>query len=241
MNARNFCRTFVLILAAALLLPLVVTAQNSGPATIEELYLSQDIDLQVARSQATAESREMKLLALQTIRSMIDEGMANTAGNEISAILGVLASEGTIRQVRTGNNTVVNNFPDIRRQAVELIWQVGGPVAEESMKNVLANDPEPMVLAEAVYGLGMIELENPAATADLLSFQLRRWNAAPSPDNNLAFASLLTIERIANRYPEVAANPELLNSLLGIAAGNYIREVRLKSIDIISSIRNVGR
>lgn len=221
----------------------VVTGQEDTGrrATIEELYLSQDIDLQVARSQAMAESREMKNLALQTIRSMLDEGMADTAGPEITAILTVLATEGTSRKVRTGNNTVVNNFPEIRRQAVELLWSVGGNGAEASLKNVLRDDPEPMVLAEAVYGLGQMQIDNPHEVAEHFVFLLRRWNSMPAPDNNLAYATLLSVERLAQQHTEIAANPELINTLLGIASGNYIREVRLKSIDVISGLRNRGR
>ncbi|AFG36927.1 HEAT repeat domain-containing protein [Spirochaeta africana] len=241
MSARNVGKYFaaaILILGGAAVL---YGQQNGGMATIEELYLSQDIDLQVARSQALGENREMKLLALQTLRSMIDEGMADTAGPEITAILNVLATEGTSRQVRTGNNTVINNFPDIRRQAVELLWQVGGNGAEEAMKGVLRDDPEPMVLAEAVYGLGMMEISNPEEVAEHLVYLLRRWNAMPAPDNNLAFSTLLTVERLAQQHPEIASNPELINTLLGIASGNYIREVRLKSIDVISGLRHRGR
>ncbi|MFW6363726.1 MAG: HEAT repeat domain-containing protein [Spirochaeta sp.] len=185
-----------------------------------------------------ASDREMKVLALQTLRSMIDDGMADTIGPEITAILNVLATEGTARQVRTGTNTVVNNFPSIRRQAVELLWQVGGNGAEEAMMGVIREDPEPMVLAEAVYGLGMMELENPEEVADHFVLMLRRWNAMPSPDNNLAFATLLSVEKLAQQNLEVGANPELINALLGIASGNYIREVRLKSIDVISGLRD---
>ncbi|THB66408.1 MAG: hypothetical protein D6B26_02825 [Spirochaetaceae bacterium] len=95
-----------------------------------------------------------------------------------------------------------------------------------------------MVLSEAVYGLGMMEIENPAEVADHLVYLLRRWNAMPAPDNNLAYATLLSVERLAMSHDEIAASPELINVLLGIASGNYIREVRLKAIDVISGLRN---
>ncbi len=240
----RFMRSFVVAALIAVVCVSGVYAQEntSGSGgtttTIEELYLSQDIDLQIARSQALAEDREMKVLALQTIRNMIDEGMDQTAGPEIAAILNSLATEGTSRQVRTGSNRVVNNYPDIRRQAVELLWQVGGRAAEQALKGVLRDDGEPMVLAEAVYGLGMIEVDNPDDLSEHLVFLLRRWNSMPAPDNNLAYATLLSIEKLGLRYPEMASDPELINVLLGIASGNYIREVRLKAIDVISTLRN---
>ena len=68
-------------LAAIVVLIVVVTgfafAQNTGenrPATIEELYLSQEIEIQIISSQARSNDRDAKLLAIETVRKLSDAG-----------------------------------------------------------------------------------------------------------------------------------------------------------------------
>lgn len=202
--------------------------------TIEELYLSQDVELQILRSQAVSNSRETKLLALQSIRSMVQDGpIANQ--EEVVIILESLASEGTAREVRSGG-AVVNNYPEIRRQAVNVMGDIGGEAVKDALVNVLQVENEPMVLAEAVYALGRIEDEQESRTLDYIGRVLSRENVKRAPDNNLAFASLLAVEKISGRVGGIN-NPELLDALLGVTSGSYIRDVRLKAIDVIYQLR----
>jgi HEAT repeat protein len=205
--------------------------------TIEELYLSQDVELQILRSQALSNERETKLLALQSIRSMLqDGGIANR--QEMLLILESLATEGTRREVRSGG-AVVNNYPEIRRQAVNVMGDMEGEEVKDSLVTVLQVEQEPMVLAEAVYALGRIEDDTDSRTLDYIGRVLSRENVKRAPDNNLAFASLLAVEKIANRTDGIN-NPELLDALLGVTSGSYIRDVRLKAIDVIYKLRGGG-
>lgn len=203
--------------------------------TIEDLFLSQDIELQILRSQALGTDPEMKRLALRNIRSMVEQG-THTEG--VYVILEALAAEGVARQIRSGN-TVVNNFPLIRREATELLGQVGGERAKNTLVRVLRDDPEPTVLAEAAYALGTIGLNEDYEVSDYMVRTLLQENARPSPDNNLAFSVIISLERLSEKNGGIA-HPEVINALLETASSPYIRAVRRRAVEAIVNMREHG-
>ncbi len=211
--------------------------QADGPLTIEELYLEQDVDMRVIGTQARSSNRQSKALAVQAIRSMLNDGRITADNPELVPILRGLALEGTARKTRQGSGTVVNNFPEIRRSAAQLLGEVGGPGAQEALIKVLRSDDEPMVLAEAVYALGLIgENENNAVTSEI-ALMLRDQNSRTNPDNNLAYASLLALDRIAGQNGGVN-DTLLIDAVLDIAGhGAYLRVVRLKAVETLFALR----
>lgn len=211
------------------------SGERQAERTIEELYLSQDLELQIMRSQALSNDREMKLLALQNIRSMVEEG---SASDGVYVILEALATEGTARQVRS-EGAIINNFPDIRREAAELLGQVGGERAKNSLVRILRDDPEPMVLAEAAYGLGQIGINEANEVSDHLVQVLLRENARATPDNNLAFSLIISLERLSERNGGLP-DPEVVTALLEAASGSYIRTVRRRAVEAIVNMREHG-
>lgn len=173
-------------------------AQTTGQertATIEDVFLRQQIELQILSSQARSTDYESKLIALETIRKMHDTGNLHTS-EETFAIVQLLATEGTSNQVRQAGR-IINNFPVVRKEAAALLGDIGGPEAQRVLLTVVRDDPEPMVLAEAIYALGKI---GPQGNADMVAnhivYTLTRENARISPDNNLALATLLTLQRL---------------------------------------------
>ncbi len=234
MKVARFVALLLVILCLSISGVFAQEGEDDENLTIEELYLSQDIELQIIRSQALTNDRDMKMLALQTIRNMVKEGgVENNPG--VFTVLGVLAVEGTNRQVREGG-TVVNNYPMVRKEAAELLGSIGGEKAKNILLDILEVDPEPMVLSEAVYALGQIGLNDNGDVTDRIVWTLSRENAKQVPDNNFAFATLLAIERLAQAEGGVK-DPEIINVLLGVAAGKYIKDVRLKAVDVLGTLR----
>ena len=201
--------------------------------TIEELYL-QNAELRIIREQAVAQERDMKLLALDNIQEMLDEGKLSTGAPEAHFVLDYLSGEGLTHQV-TENRRLINYYPEVRRRAVNLLGQLGGATSQATLVYVLYNDIEPMVMAEAAYALGQLgnNEDNMAsrAIANVILFE-----DYSLPDNNLAFASLLAFEKLA------AANgglndPAAFEAIIKIAQGNYIRKVRLKAVQVLDGLR----
>lgn len=209
--------------------------ESSAGRTIEELYLSRDLELQIMRSQALANDREMKELALRGIRDMVESG---TAPDGVYVILESLAVEGVGRQVRS-NGSIINNFPEIRREATELLGQVGGERAKNSLLRILRDDPEPMVLAEAAYALGQIGLNENNEVSDFMVQTLLRENASSTPDNNLAFSIIISLERLSEQNGGLP-DPEVLGVLLETASAPYIRTVRRRAVEAIVNMREHG-
>ncbi len=226
-------KTFALVVGLLVLASSLAPAQTSGgeggQPTIEELYLSQDLEVQIIRSQALSNDRDMKLLALQSIR-----GMGDGASPEVMAILSSLATEGTSRQVRSGG-AVINYYPEVRRAAAEILGDVGGERAKDILLDVLLEDPEPMVLAEAIYALGRIGINEENEVTDHLVFLLRRENAKVNPDNNLAYAALLGLEKLSQAGGTL--DGDSVNLILEVATGRYISTVRLKALDVLRILR----
>lgn len=208
--------------------------ESAGRLSIEELYLSQDVEIQIMRSQALADDRESKLLALQTIRSIVESGQQAADPEAVVAVLESLGGEGVYRITRQGG-AVVNNFPEVRRQAANLLGEVGGESSKTVLLKMLTNDNEPMVLAEAVFSLGRIGINNPEVL-DTMIAALRRNTLKVTPDNNFAFATLLALDRL-RAAGEGIAKPNVLQGLIEVVSGNYIDVVKLKAVDLISSLR----
>ncbi|WP_018527216.1 HEAT repeat domain-containing protein [Alkalispirochaeta alkalica] len=227
------------LLGLVLMAPLWVMAEEQEGApgrTIEDLFLSQDIELQILRSQALGTDPEMKRLALRSIRAMVEQGVTSDG---VFVVLEALASEGVSRQVRS-QGAIVNNFPLIRREATELLGQVGGERAKNTLLRVLRDDPEVVVLAEAAYALGSIGLNQNNEVSDYLVHTLLRENARSTPDNNLAYSIVISLERLSEANGGLA-NPEVINALIETASSPYIRTVRMRAVDAIVNMRDHGR
>lgn len=231
----------VMVFVLCLIIPFSAAAQEEEEEqdlTIEELYLSQNVELQILRGQALSDDRDMKLLALQSIRSMIEEGGLSADNPGVLTVLEALAHEGTRRQVRSGV-VVTNDYPMVRKEAANLLGQIGGERSRAILVDIMANDPEPMVLSEAVYSLGTIEIDDDSDLGQMMatiSWSLNNQTERATPDNNFAYATMLAIEKISQKIGGIQ-DPEVINALLGVASGNYIRTVRLKAIDVIYEMR----
>jgi HEAT repeat protein len=212
---------------------------NDGTAerTIEELYL-QNAEMSVIRQQAVTVDREMKLLALDNMEQLIEEGKVNEDSADALYLLDYLAMEGIAREVRV-NGRLINYFPEVRRRAANLLGKVGGETAKDTLLDVIDNDNEPMVLAEAAYALGEIGINNDDQVALVLADMITQQSVV-APDDNLAFAVLLAFEKIAEAN-EGLNNPDVFNAIIQIAQGNYIREVRRKALDVMNKMRSYSQ
>jgi len=227
-------------LAAVVVLVVVMTgfvfAQDTAgdrPATIEELYLSQEIEIQIISSQARSNDRDSKLLAIETIRKLYDaEDLQITP--ELFTVIESLATEGTSREVRSAGR-VINYFPVVRKEAAALLGDIGGPGAKSVLLEMVREDPEPMVLAEAIYGLGKIGLNDDNEVTDHLIYVLSRENAQYAPDNNLALATLLAVEKLVEQG--VSLDSDTVGMIIDISTNyRYITMVRDRARDVLAGL-----
>jgi hypothetical protein len=136
-------KRIVVVLTFVLFPVFLLAAQEMS---VEESYLQESVENMIIREQSRADSREMKMVALAYIGDAIDRG--NT-GTEVRQALEYLGLEGVLNRGRE-NGRLVNNFPDVRREAVKYLGKMGTVEAKETLLKIIYYDNEPMVLQEAV-------------------------------------------------------------------------------------------
>ncbi|MCL2481105.1 MAG: HEAT repeat domain-containing protein [Spirochaetaceae bacterium] len=208
--------------------------------TVEQRYLSTSIEIAIATELAAAETREQKLIALDTIEQMVNDGKIKQDDIQINNVLTSLAGEGTFIVVREGTRKV-NDFPEVRTRAAKVLGELGGEKSKNTLIDITTKEYEPMVLSQTVFALGIIGLndnnESLLAIARVLEANSRR---APLPDDNLAIAALLAIEKIAAKNNGFPSEPDprfLYRAIIEVQQGNYSTNVRKWAENLIQKLR----
>jgi hypothetical protein len=231
MSLKRCAPAVVLFIAAAAL----GWGQNSGTAdqemSVEESYLQQSIEMTIIREQSRAESREMKMVALEYIGDAISRG--NT-GEEVRAALEYLAMEGVMNKARE-NGRLVNNYPDVRTKAATYLGELGTPEAKTTLIKMVLTDTEPMVLTEAVKSLAKIGINENEETISAISWVVTRFDVL-NPDNLLALSALEAYEILAEKNGGIK-DPNTIRTIIRIAEGPYIRPVQERAKQVLMNIR----
>jgi len=227
--------TFKRILAIMMILicaTAFISAQTRGrELTVEESYLQQSIELMIIREQSRAESREMKVVALEYINDAIQRG--NTS-DEIRAALEYLGIEGTINQTRE-NGRLVNNYPDIRMRAATYLGDMGTPEAKTTLIKMCLADNEPMVLTEVVKSLGRIGINDNEEATNAIAWIVTRYDVL-NPDNLLALSALEAFEKLAAANNGIT-DSSVIRTVMRIADGPYIRPVQQRARETLATLR----
>jgi len=185
----------------------------------------------IIREQSRAESRDMKLVALEYIGDAINRG---NKGEEIRAALEYLSLEGIVNKTRE-NGRLVNNYPDVRTKAATYLGQLGTPEAKDTLVKVVLADNEPMVITEAIKSLATIGLNDNDETAAAISWIVTRFDVL-NPDNLLALSALDAFEKLANANGGIK-DPNVIRTIIRIAEGNYIRSVQDRAKALLMDMR----
>ena len=230
-------RSFILALLVLFAVSSVM-GQSSGSnrgsnreMTIEESYLQESIELMIIRETSRAEGRDQKLIALEYIGEAIERG--NT-GKDITQALEYLSLEGILNQSRE-NGRLLNNYPDIRRQAAKYLGQLGTEEAKTSLLKLCQYENEPMVLQEAVKSLGDIGINNNEETVNMITWVVTKFDNL-NPDNILAIATIDAFSKFAKNN-NGKLQPEAIRLLIRISEGPYIRPVQDRAKQFLADLR----
>jgi hypothetical protein len=199
--------------------------------SVEESYLQESVELMVIRESSQAGSRDQKMVALNYIGEAIGRG---NRGEEIRQALEYLSMEGVMNKARE-NNRIVNNFPDVRRQAAKYLGDLGTPEARNTLIRIIAADPEPMVLQEAVRSLAKIGINDNEETLNAIAWTFTRFDVT-NPDNLLALSTVDAILTLAEKNGGIK-DPNAVRTLIKIADGPYIRPVQEKARYALNELR----
>ncbi len=218
----------------ALLAASAVFAQessNSGKSetSAESSYLSSVEDV-VITELANSEERDNKLVALQYLESAVDEGRTTP---DMMAALDSLAGEGITSQSRT-NGRLMNNYPDIRAKACELLGKVPSEEAKTSLKKIALADNEPMVITAAVRSLGDIGMNENDDVTDIIAWAEKR-NAVLNPTSSLALEVIIAYEKLADTVQDKS---QMIQSVGSIATNyHYVTPVRTRALALLKKLQ----
>lgn len=202
--------------------------EKEKETSVESEYLS-DIDSDIIVSLATSDDYDNKLVALQYLKSAIEDG--NTSDGVIQA-LDQLAGEGITSSSRT-NGRIMNNFPDVRREACLLLGNVKSEHAKNTLVRIAVADNEPMVIAAAVRSLGDIGINDNDEVVEAIAFANRR-NEVLNPTSSLAFEVLNAFEVL---YESTENKKTMIDAIARIATDyNYVTPVRQKAYQLLKSM-----
>ena len=214
-----------------------LTAMLMGQAsdlTVEQSYLQDTIELTIIREQSRADSREMKMVALEYIGDAIGRG---NRSDEIRVALEHLSMEGVLNTTRESGR-LVNNFPDVRTRAATYLGELGTPEAKNTLIRMVRVDNEPMVLTEAIKSLGNIGINDNNETVNAIVWTATRYDNL-NPDNLLALSTIVALEKLALANNGLASQ-NAIQYLIRVAEGNYIRPVQERARQALVEIRRVG-
>lgn len=206
------------------------TEQNNSETetSVENEYLN-DVDGEIITTLADSDEYDNKLVALQYLAAAIEDG--NTSQAVIDA-LDHLAGEGISSQTRK-NGRLMNNFPEIRRQACLLMAKVPTEHSKNTLISIAVADNEPMVIAAACKSLGDIGINNNDETVDAIAFANRR-NQVLNPTSSLALEVLNAFEALADSTEN---KKTMIDAVARISTDyHYVTPVRNRAYKLLKSI-----
>ena len=200
--------------------------------SVESEYLD-DVDGGIILALADADDYDSKLVALQYLQSALEEG--NTSDAVLKA-LDRLAGEGIMNPSMT-KKRVMNNFPEIRRQACLLMSKVPTEHSKNTLISIAIADNEPMVIAAAVKSLGDIGINNNDEAVEAIAFANRR-NQVLNPTSSLAWEVLNSFELLADSTEN---KKRMLDAITLISTDyHYVTPVRQKALKLLKTMSGKG-
>jgi hypothetical protein len=223
------------IIAISMVMGQNTNTNNREELSVEESYLQESVETMIIREQSRADSRDMKMVALEYINDAIGRG--NT-GEEVRSALEYLALEGVMSKARE-NGRLINNYPDVRAKAATALGDLGTPEAKNTLVKMVMADPEPMVLTEAVKSLAKIGINDNDEVVNVISWVVTRFDVL-NPDNLLALSALEAYEILAGKGNGIK-DPSAVRTIIRIAEGPYIKPVQERAKQVLATLRKTNQ
>ena len=128
---------------------------------------------------------------------------------------------------------VVNNYPEIRLRACELLGQMGTDKAKDVLVSVMYTDNEPSVITAAVKSLGEIGKNDNDEVFNMINWIARKFDTV-NPTSSLALEILNTFEKISG---SVTNKKDMFETVMRIANNySYVTPVRTRAYEVMRSI-----
>lgn len=211
---------------------LVAQSSNKTETSAEKSYLSSVEDV-VITELANSDERDNKEVALQYLEAAVEEGRCTP---DMMVALDQLAGEGISSQART-NGRLMNNYPDIRAKACDLLGKVKTEESKLALRKVALADNEPMVITAAIRSLGEIGMNDNDDVTETIAWAQKK-NAVLNPTSSLALEVLIAYEKLADTVQDKGP---MIQSV-GLIATNYkyVTPVRARALELLKKLQGSG-
>lgn len=201
--------------------------------TAEEKLLSKKEKVLLSyRYQATHGNRIIKLQVLDKLEEGLASKEFTTDDAQVLDIVVYLTQEGTSRK-DFENNVLVNNYPDVRMKACKVLAKFKDDNARRALIEIIKNDTNAAVLAEACNALGAI---GDNANGDVLRAIIYLYRTTYNPPQNLVFAVVNAIKVVAKSTTK--SYGDAISVLQEIMMGPYNEKVRTSALEALQYLRD---
>lgn len=178
--------------------------------------------------QALIPNQTMKLQVLEELAMRLQTGGLSSGDRSALYMLKWLVEEGVSDRI---HSEVPRTFPEVRRKAAFLLGALGGSEARGILRRVLLQDPEPMVIAEALHALHRQSLPLTSEESAALIAVFSR-HILPKKEANLAYAALLLLRDNPPSFDSVYVS-ELFSYVLTIPDLPFPNKVKTLAREVI--------
>ncbi len=229
-------KKYILVGLCAVIAASSICAQNRSEKTAEEDYLASFEDIIITELTAS-EDYDNKMLALQYIEEAVARGLDNRDITPIQTALCTLAGEG-VTTVSNTNGRLVNNFPDVRAKACDLLGEINTPEARAQLERIVLADNESMVASAAIRSMANICADDADSAIQTIMWVERKFSII-SPTSSMAYEVLNAYEKLA---PNLEDKTQLVQSIAKIATNyNYVTPVRERAKDLLKQYTGAKR
>lgn len=213
-------------------------AQNAGKnddslMTVEEAYLN-SIEGVIIKEMVASEGRDNKMVALQYIQDAIEKGKVSA---DITRALDDLATVG-LSTVVYENGRQMNNYPDVRMRACELLGKIGTKEAMKTLTRVMYAENEPSVVASAVHSLGELGFNDGDEAVDMINWINKRFDVI-NPTSSLALEILNAYEKLLSKVENKKA---MVEGIVKIASNySYVTPVRERAASLLKTVTGISK
>ena len=196
--------------------------------TVEEAYLN-SIEGVIIKEMVASDGRDSKLVALQYIQGRQRQMCIR---DSVERALSDLATTG-ISTVVYENGRQMNNYPEIRMKACELLGKVGTKDAMKTLTRVMYAENEPSVVSSAVHSLGELGFNDGDEAVEMVNWINRKFDVI-NPTSSLALEILITYEKL---IPKVGDKKPVVEGIMRIASNySYVTPVREKALSLLKTV-----
>lgn len=181
---------------------------------------------------STHGNRIIKLQLLDKLSEGIDSKEFSSDDSQMVDIVVFLTQEGTSRK-NFENNVLTNNYPDVRVKACKVLAKMKTETSRRALIEVIKNDENEVVLAEACISLGEI---GDNANGDALRAIIYLYRSTYNPTQNLVFAIINSIKIAAKSTTR--SYGDSISVLQEIMMGPYNQKIRESALEALQYLKD---